>query len=53
MQRLTLDGGIPDDLKGSIVDLGKLDGFQIGNKEVVGGANRRDSHESRPASDYT
>ena len=29
MQRLTLDGGIPDKLSGSIVALGNFDGFGL------------------------
>ena len=49
MQRLTLDGGIPDDLKGSIVALGNFDGFHLGHQAVVGRAVQRAFHERRPA----
>jgi riboflavin kinase/FMN adenylyltransferase len=49
MQRLTLDGGIPDDLKGSIVALGNFDGFHLGHQAVVGRAVARAFHERRPA----
>jgi riboflavin kinase / FMN adenylyltransferase len=49
MQRLTLDGGIPDDLKGSIVALGNFDGFHLGHQAVVGRAIQRAFHERRPA----
>src|SRR5690242_14857600 len=48
MQRLTLDGGIPDDLKGSIVALGNFDGFHLGHQAVVGRAIQRAFHERRP-----
>jgi riboflavin kinase/FMN adenylyltransferase len=48
MQRLTLDGGIPDDLKGSIVALGNFDGFHLGHQAVVGRAVQRAFHERRP-----
>jgi len=48
MQRLTLDGGIPDDLKGSIVALGNFDGFHLGHQAVVGRAIGRGFHERRP-----
>jgi riboflavin kinase/FMN adenylyltransferase len=48
MQRLTLDGGIPDDLKGSIVALGNFDGFHLGHQAVVGRAVARAFHERRP-----
>jgi len=48
MQRLTLDGGIPDDLKGSIVALGNFDGFHLGHQAVVGRAIQRGFHERRP-----
>ena len=47
MQRLTLDGGIPDDLKGSIVALGNFDGFHLGHQAVVGRAVARGFHERR------
>ena len=48
MQRLTLAGGIPDDLKGSIVALGNFDGFHLGHQAVVGRAVQRAFHERRP-----
>jgi len=48
MQRLTLDGGIPDDLRGSIVALGNFDGFHLGHQAVVGRAVARGFHERRP-----
>ena len=49
MQRLTLDGGIPENLKGSIVALGNFDGFHLGHQAVVGRAVARAFHERRPA----
>jgi riboflavin kinase/FMN adenylyltransferase len=48
MQRLTLDQGIPDRLKGSIVALGNFDGFHLGHQAVVGRAVARGFHERRP-----
>jgi len=48
MQRLTLDGGIPDKLSGSIVALGNFDGFHLGHQAVVGRAIQRGFHERRP-----
>ena len=48
MQRLTLAGGIPDALKGSIVALGNFDGFHLGHQAVVGRAIQRGFHERRP-----
>ncbi len=48
MQRLTLDGGIPEKLKGSIVALGNFDGFHLGHQAVVGRAVQRGFHERRP-----
>ena len=48
MQRLTLGGGIPDSLKGSIVALGNFDGFHLGHQAVVGRAIERGFHERRP-----
>jgi riboflavin kinase/FMN adenylyltransferase len=48
MQRLTLDGGIPEQLKGSIVALGNFDGFHLGHQAVVGRAVQRGFHERRP-----
>jgi riboflavin kinase/FMN adenylyltransferase len=48
MQRLTLDGGIPETLKGSIVALGNFDGFHLGHQAVVGRAVARAFHERRP-----
>jgi riboflavin kinase/FMN adenylyltransferase len=49
MQRLTLDGGIPANLRGSIVALGNFDGFHLGHQAVVGRAIARAFHERRPA----
>src|SRR5947209_4505143 len=49
MQRLTLAGGIPDDLKGSILALGNFDRFHLGHQAVVGRAVQRAFHERRPA----
>jgi riboflavin kinase/FMN adenylyltransferase len=48
MQRLTLAGGIPEALKGSIVALGNFDGFHLGHQAVVGRAIQRGFHERRP-----
>ena len=48
MQRLTLAGGIPDELKGSIVALGNFDGFHLGHQAVVSRAVARAFHERRP-----
>lgn len=48
MQRLTLSGGIPHDLKGSVVALGNFDGFHLGHQAVVGRAVGRAFHERRP-----
>src|ERR687890_2846448 len=48
MQRLTLDGGIPESLRGSIVALGNFDGFHLGHQAVVGRAVARAFHERRP-----
>ncbi len=48
MQRLTLAGGVPDHLKGSIVALGNFDGFHLGHQAVVGRAVARAFHERRP-----
>jgi riboflavin kinase / FMN adenylyltransferase len=48
MQRVTLAGGIPEDLKGSIVALGNFDGFHLGHQSVVGRAIARGFHERRP-----
>ena len=48
MQRLTLDGGIPESLRGSIVALGNFDGFHLGHQAVVGRAIQRGFHERRP-----
>lgn len=49
MQRLTLAGGIPPELRGSIVALGNFDGFHLGHQAVVGRAIARAFHERRPA----
>jgi riboflavin kinase/FMN adenylyltransferase len=48
MQRLTLAGGVPDSLKGSIVALGNFDGFHLGHQAVVSRAVGRAFHERRP-----
>jgi len=48
MQRLTLDGGIPGNLRGSILALGNFDGFHLGHQAVVGRAIQRGFHERRP-----
>ena len=48
MQRLTLAGGVPDQLKGSIVALGNFDGFHLGHQAVVSRAVARAFHERRP-----
>jgi len=48
MQRLTLAGGIPENLRGSIVALGNFDGFHLGHQAVVGRAVGRAFHERRP-----
>ena len=48
MQRLTLAGGVPDNLKGSIVALGNFDGFHLGHQAVVNRAIQRAFHERRP-----
>ena len=48
MQRLTLDGGSPENLKGSIVARGNFDGFHLGHQAVVGRAVQRGFHERRP-----
>ena len=48
MQRLTLAGGVPDSLKGSILALGNFDGFHLGHQAVVGRAIQRGFHERRP-----
>lgn len=47
MQRLTLAGGVPDSLKGSIVALGNFDGFHLGHQAVVNRAVQRAFHERR------
>ena len=49
MQRLTLDGGVPEQLKGSIVALGNFDGFHLGHQAVVSRAIARAFHERRRA----
>ena len=48
MQRLTLAGGVPDRLKGSILALGNFDGFHLGHQAVVSRAVARGFHERRP-----
>lgn len=49
MQRLTLAGGVPETLRGSIVALGNFDGFHLGHQAVVGRAVARARAEGRPA----
>jgi riboflavin kinase/FMN adenylyltransferase len=44
MQRLTLSGGIPESMKGSIVALGNFDGFHLGHQAVVSRAIARAFH---------
>jgi len=48
MQRLTLAGGVPEHLKGSIVALGNFDGFHLGHQAVVSRSVARAFHERRP-----
>jgi len=48
MQRLTLAGGVPDNLRGAIVALGNFDGFHLGHQAVVNRAIQRAFHERRP-----
>ncbi len=48
MQRLTLAGGVPDNLRGAIVALGNFDGFHLGHQAVAGRAIQRAFHERRP-----
>ena len=48
MQRLTLERGIPDALKGSIVALGNFDGFHLGHQAVVNRAISLGFHMRRP-----
>jgi riboflavin kinase/FMN adenylyltransferase len=48
MERLTLAGGVPEHLKGSIVALGNFDGFHLGHQAVVSRAVARAFHERRP-----
>ena len=48
MERLTLAGGIPDSLRGSILALGNFDGFHLGHQAVVSRAVSRAFHERRP-----
>jgi riboflavin kinase / FMN adenylyltransferase len=48
MERLTLAGGVPDHLRGSIVALGNFDGFHLGHQAVVNRAVQRGFHERRP-----
>ena len=48
MQRLTLAGGVPDNLRGSIVALGNFDGYHLGHQAVVVRALARGFHERRP-----
>jgi riboflavin kinase/FMN adenylyltransferase len=48
MERLTLAGGVPDHLKGTILALGNFDGFHLGHQAVVSRAIARGFHERRP-----
>ena len=48
MERLTLAGGVPNHLRGSIVALGNFDGFHLGHQAVVSRAVARAFHERRP-----
>ena len=48
MQRLTLAGGVPDELRGGVVALGNFDGFHLGHQAVVNRAIQRAFHERRP-----
>jgi riboflavin kinase/FMN adenylyltransferase len=48
MQRLTLAGGVPENLRGGIVALGNFDGFHLGHQAVVNRAIQRAFHERRP-----
>jgi riboflavin kinase/FMN adenylyltransferase len=48
MQRLTLAGGVPDQLRGAIVALGNFDGFHLGHQAVASRAVARAFHERRP-----
>ncbi|MGE5564505.1 MAG: bifunctional riboflavin kinase/FAD synthetase [Bacillota bacterium] len=48
MQRLTLGGGVPDQLRGSVVALGNFDGFHLGHQAVVSRVLARAFHERRP-----
>ncbi len=48
MQRVTLESGVPAELRGSIVALGNFDGFHLGHQAVVGRAVARGHHERRP-----
>jgi riboflavin kinase/FMN adenylyltransferase len=48
MDRLTLAGGVPERLRGSVVALGNFDGFHLGHQAVVGRAVARAFHERRP-----
>jgi riboflavin kinase/FMN adenylyltransferase len=48
MHRLTLERGVPEALRGSILALGNFDGFHLGHQAVVGRAIARAFHERRP-----
>jgi riboflavin kinase/FMN adenylyltransferase len=48
MERLTLDSGVPERLRGGIVALGNFDGFHLGHQAVVSRAVARGHHERRP-----
>jgi riboflavin kinase / FMN adenylyltransferase len=48
MERLSLESGVPDRLRGGIVALGNFDGFHLGHQAVVGRALARGFHERRP-----
>ena len=47
MQRLTLAGGVPDEMKGAVLALGNFDGFHLGHQAVVTRAIQRAFHERR------
>ena len=48
MERLTLNTGIPERLRGAILALGNFDGFHIGHQAVVGRAVARGHHQRKP-----
>jgi len=48
MQRLTLQSGVPEELRGAVLALGNFDGFHLGHQAVVNRAVARGHHERRP-----